>query len=144
MAVIVVNCPVRMMSLSKTALTMVKGTQHDIAEVIRPSTPNPHEKNYDANTEDGFYVITRCGNRLDAYPETKQGLKRCTLCDKSKKETEPLMLIRLIPPVSDQDRWSSCYWDRYTEDGFTAYLMQRDSDDVAALRERTSQPSPSE
>lgn len=127
MAVVVVNCPTTMMSLSEAALAKVNGIQHRIDRIIGPSKKYPTGKNGGKNILDALNVWTLCGKQIDAYPETTQGIEPCGNCAKSRKTPPPTVLVRVMPPVritGDGWRWASAYWARYVDQGFVHDLIQ--------------------
>lgn len=113
MAVIVLNYPVTMVSLSQTAQTKHFGIQHRVERLIGLSQIHPTGINRDQD-HNAFHVTTLCGKDIDAYPETFQSLTVCKACKVSKKDPEPTVLIRVMSAVCSRGR-EEAYWERYTQ-----------------------------
>lgn len=125
MVVVVVNAPVKMMSLSEAAQVKVAGVEHRIERIVGLSEDRPTGKNGGKNLTDAFNVWTYCGKQIDAYPETWQGRAHCALCVNSKKPPSALILYRIMPPVPEAgsgSRWSSAYWAHHDDEGWVASL----------------------
>jgi len=115
MAVVVLNYPVTMRSLSETALKNTQAKQHRIEKIIGLSAERPV---YGQPVLGAYNVWTVCGSQVDAYPEGSQPSRPCASCARStKKDVPDIFLIRLMPPVGDPDSgWHQAYWRALTPD----------------------------
>lgn len=120
-ATVVLNYPIRMVSLSAAALEKAEGILHEVKQVISVShAPNwldPEDPKFDKWYRQhlgGWQVRTACGQTIDAAPETHQRVRPCSRClRRNEGSYEPASLVRLLPPVhqSEEDRsWTRYYW----------------------------------
>jgi hypothetical protein len=142
MAVVVVNCPVKMMSLSAAAVAKVSGIEHQIERLLGLSVDHPTNKNGGRNLTDGFNVWTMCGQQIDAYPETEQGVVDCQLCAHSRKPPSALILYRIMPPAPVGPglgwRWSNSYWSHHHDNSWVAHLTPLSSGEDPTPRAETA------
>ena len=110
-ATVIINYPVRMMSLSTAAVDRPQGIVHCVTLVIGPSEPRGWWPKKDrSKLDDGFRVTTACGKNIDAYPETGQMRRDCLPCSGRVTKSGDVPLIRILPPV-DESVWALKYWD---------------------------------
>lgn len=109
-AVVVLNYPVRVRSLSKAALGKSEALVHHVRIVLGPC-PQKWDKTEHVGA---VAVLTRCGREIDAYPETGQTTERpCEQCSRVKQEWPQAVLVRLLPAIAEAvttDDWSQQYW----------------------------------
>ena len=111
MATIALHYPVKVLSLSPSALDRGEGIWHYVKSVEGPAMFRiPDTQNsWDADP-DAIHVVTVCGKEISAYPETNQQRSRpCVRCIKPERHLESM--TRLIPPVREcEGRWVQYYW----------------------------------
>lgn len=109
-----------MFSLSSAALDRPVGILHDITSLGDIYVPDPELDPELAARWLGEVVRmtgawrarAACGAGIFGYPETGQKSRRCLSCERHVSSYEPPILIRIMPPISE-DGLSVNYWNAY-------------------------------